>query len=89
MLISILISNYNKNKYLQKCIESCLNQSYSNIEIFFGDNESTDDSLSTAKKYGIRAKKYGIRAKNNGTRVKIERIRKRNDDLKTNFDENY
>ena len=53
MLISILISNYNKNKNLQKCIESCLNQSYSNIEIFFGDNESTDDSLSTAKKYGL------------------------------------
>ena len=44
MLISILITNYNKSKYLNKCITSCLNQNYKNFEIVILDNFSTDGS---------------------------------------------
>lgn len=49
--ISILISNYNKSKYLDRCIKSCQNQTYKNIEIIFVDDKSTDNSLEVVSKY--------------------------------------
>ena len=51
MKISILISSYNKGNYLEKCIQSCLNQNYKDYEIILIDNESTDDTESILKKY--------------------------------------
>ena len=36
--ISILISNFNKEKFLDECILSCLNQKYDNLEIIIIDN---------------------------------------------------
>ena len=44
-LVSIIITNYNKSKFIIKAVESCLSQKYSNIEIIFYDDGSTDDSL--------------------------------------------
>tara|TARA_Y100001970_G_scaffold182041_1_gene221535 strand:- start:6610 stop:7395 length:786 start_codon:yes stop_codon:yes gene_type:complete len=40
--ISILISTYNKCKFIKKTIKSCLNQKYSNYEIIIVDTQSTD-----------------------------------------------
>ena len=51
ILCSILISNYNKEKYIKNCLESCINQTYENIEIIFADNSSTDNSLNILKEY--------------------------------------
>jgi glycosyltransferase involved in cell wall biosynthesis len=42
--ISILIPVYNTDKYLAKCIESVLNQTYKNLEIIIIDDGSTDRS---------------------------------------------
>ncbi len=50
-LVSILIASYNKEQYIKRCINSCLKQSYKNIEIILVDNESTDNSYITAKKF--------------------------------------
>ncbi len=50
-LVSILIASFNKDKYTERCIRSCLNQSYKNIEIILYDDGSTDDSLYIAKKF--------------------------------------
>ena len=50
-LVSILIASYNKEKYLQRCLDSCLSQTYKNIEVILVDNESTDNSYSIASKY--------------------------------------
>ena len=49
MLCSILISNFNKSKYLDECLKSAVNQTYKNIEIIFSDNGSNDNSLKIAK----------------------------------------
>ena len=49
MKISILISSYNKGSYLDKCIQSCLNQKYKDYEIILIDNESTDDTETILK----------------------------------------
>ncbi len=50
-LVSILISSYNKGNYLEECINSCLNQSYKNVEIILLDNFSNDKTNNILKKY--------------------------------------
>ncbi len=49
--ISILITNYNKEKFLHKTLKSVLNQNYSNYEIIIFDDGSTDNSIEIIKKY--------------------------------------
>ena len=51
ILVSILISNYNKEIFLKKCIKSCLKQKYKNTEIIIVDNKSTDGSVKLIKKF--------------------------------------
>lgn len=41
-MVSISIVTYNGEKYIKKCIESVLNQSYTNFEIIVIDNNSKD-----------------------------------------------
>ena len=55
ILVSILINNYNNELFINKCVQSCLNQSYKNIEIIIFDDVSCDKS----KKYikNIKSKK--------------------------------
>ncbi len=49
-LISILITNYNKEKFLKKSIVSCLQQNYRKKEIIVLDDLSTDSSKEILKK---------------------------------------
>jgi len=48
-LVSILIASYNKEKYVKRCINSCLKQSYNKIEVIFYDDGSLDNSYKIAK----------------------------------------
>lgn len=43
-LISIIVPIYNTAKYLNKCVDSLINQLYKNIEIILINDGSTDDS---------------------------------------------
>ena len=49
--ISILITNFNKEKFIEECILSCLSQNYNNLEIIIVDNSSTDQSMGIITKY--------------------------------------
>lgn len=49
--VSVIITNYNKSKFLSQCIESVLKQSYKGIEIIIVDDYSTDDSRVIIKRY--------------------------------------
>ena len=51
VLVSILVNNFNNEKYLDKCINSCLKQTYKNIEIIVFDDKSTDSSKNILSKY--------------------------------------
>ena len=42
--ISIVIPIYNTEQYLDKCVDSVLNQTYKNLEVILVDDGSTDDS---------------------------------------------
>lgn len=59
-LISIVLPVHNGSKYLKQAIESCLNQTYKNLELIVVDDGSTDDSLLIAS---------GFKAKDNRVRV--------------------
>lgn len=50
-LASIIVPVYNTEKYLRECIESIINQSYSNIQLILVDDGSVDSSYSICKDY--------------------------------------
>ena len=51
MKFSILISSFNKGKYLGKCLNSCLNQKENDYEIIVFDNYSTDNTSKILNKF--------------------------------------
>ena len=50
-LISVIVPIYNVKRYLAKCIESILSQTYKNLEIICVNDGSTDGSTEIAKSY--------------------------------------
>lgn len=44
MMISIIVCAYNTEKYLEKCLNSIINQKYKNFEVIIIDDGSTDSS---------------------------------------------
>lgn len=53
-LISIIVPVYNAEKYLSKCIESLINQTYKNLQIILVDDGSTDSSGFICDSYAMR-----------------------------------
>ena len=53
-LISIITPSYNSEKYLKECIESVLNQTYSNWEMLIVDDASIDGSRSIIESYSSK-----------------------------------
>lgn len=50
-LVSIIVPIYNVEKYLSACMESIVNQTYSNIEIILVNDGSTDKSFEIANQF--------------------------------------
>lgn len=48
-LVSVIIPAYNHEKYIKKCLESIINQTYSNLEILVEDDCSTDNTKEIIK----------------------------------------
>ncbi len=73
-LLSIIVPVYNVLPYLEKCIESVINQTYKNIEVILVDDGSTDGSGDICDRYAkndYRIKTYHIE---NGGSVKARKI---------------
>jgi glycosyltransferase involved in cell wall biosynthesis len=70
--VSVIIPNYNYEKFIAATIESVLSQTYENIEIIVVDDGSKDNSLKVLERFGeklrvIQQKNAGVSAaRNNG-----------------------
>lgn len=56
-MVSIIIPVYNTQEYLKDCLDSVINQSYSNIEIIIINDGSTDDSHAICIEYAEKDKR--------------------------------
>lgn len=65
-LISIIVPIYNVDKYLERCINSIINQTYKNIEIILVDDGSTDSCFDICKQYSEIDSRIIIYKKENG-----------------------
>ena len=61
---SIIIPVYNSEKYLKKCIDSVLNQSYDDYEIIAINDKSNDNSEKILKEYGNKINLHNVKEKN-------------------------
>lgn len=52
--ISVIIPVYNTEEYLEKCIESVINQTYKNLEIILVNDGSTDGSPEICKRFQMK-----------------------------------
>lgn len=50
-LISVIVPIYNTEKFLKRCIESLINQTYKELEIILVNDASTDDSAEIIEEY--------------------------------------
>ncbi len=65
-LISVIVPVYNVEKYLKKCIDSIINQTYSKLEIILVDDGSTDNCPEICDEYSKRDERIIVLHKKNG-----------------------
>lgn len=65
MKVSIIIPCYNSEKYIDKCINSIINQTYNNWEAIIVDDGSNDNSYEMLKQYSEKNEKIKIISQRN------------------------
>lgn len=64
--LSVIITVYNEEKYVVRCIESVIRQTYTNLEIIVVDDGSTDRSLDVCKSFVEKDNRVSVIHKSNG-----------------------
>ena len=65
-MISVIVPIYNVEKYLIKCIESIINQTYKDLEIILVDDGSTDSSGKICDEFATKDNRIKVIHKKNG-----------------------
>ena len=65
-IISVVVPVYNVEKYLSRCIDSILNQTFSDFELILVDDGSPDNCGKICDKYAIKDKRIHVIHKVNG-----------------------
>ena len=65
-LISIIVPVYNVEQYLEKCVDSIINQTYKNLEIILVDDGATDSSSKLCDKLAKIDNRIKVYHKENG-----------------------
>ena len=77
-LISVIIPVYNVEQYVERCLNSVINQSYLNLEIILVDDGSTDKSGEICDRYALKDSRIKViheenaglgEARNRGLRI--------------------
>ena len=64
-LVSVVLPIYNTSKFLDRCISSVVNQTYTNLEILLIDDGSTDNSLEVCNDWAKRDDRIKVIHKEN------------------------
>ena len=65
-LVSVIVPIYKVEKYLNKCVDSIINQSYKNLEIILVDDGSPDKCGEICDKYAEKDSRVKVIHKENG-----------------------
>ena len=65
-LISVIVPVYNMEQYMERCVNSIINQTYHNLEIILVDDGSTDHSTAMCDEYALRDERIKVVHKPNG-----------------------
>lgn len=66
VLISVVVPVYNVEQYLNQCLDSIINQTYTNLQIILVDDGSTDNSGKICDNYKERDTRITVYHKKNG-----------------------
>ena len=66
MKVSVLIPSFNHENYIEKCVDSILNQSHKDLELIISDDNSNDKTIKKIKKYSDKRIKLFQQKKNLG-----------------------
>ena len=66
--ISVIVPSYNNEKFIKKCLDSILNQTFKDMEIICIDDKSTDKTLHIINEYALKDSRIKVyqNEKNNG-----------------------
>ena len=65
-LLSVVVPVYNVEKYIDRCLDSIMNQTYQNLEIILVDDGSKDNSGCICDEYAKKDKRIKVVHKTNG-----------------------
>ena len=66
MLISVIVPIYNAEEYLERCLDSIVNQTYAQLQIVLVDDGSTDTSSIICDAYREKDHRIKVIHKTNG-----------------------
>ena len=64
--LSVIVPVYNVERYIRKCLDSLVNQTYKNLEIILVDDGSPDNSGAICEEYASRDSRVRVVHKENG-----------------------
>lgn len=71
--VSVIIPIYNAEKFLVRCLDSVVQQTYENLEIILVDDGSTDSSDVICDNYGVNDKRIKVLHQENGGLVRARK----------------
>src|SRR5947207_914251 len=57
-LVSVTIVTYNSGRFIKRCLESVLEQKYTNLEVVIIDNASTDGTVDILEQFAEKCRIY-------------------------------